>query len=67
MTRQTIHYTVELLLNGNFNIYEGDLCVSRHLRWKNISPAGAAEYVGTWVITWAEEEAKSKAEKESNR
>lgn len=62
--KQTIHYTVELLANGNFNIYEGDMCYSHKLRWQNISPAGAAEALGGWVITWAENE---KAHKEESK
>lgn len=60
MSKQTIHYTVELLQNGNFNIYEGDLCVERNLRWKNISPKGASEALGAWVITWAENEKEAR-------
>lgn len=60
MNRQTIHYTVELLQNGNFNIYEGTMCMRHKLVWQNITPAGAAECLGGWVITWAENEKKNK-------
>jgi len=61
--KQTIHYTVELLANGTFNIYEGDSCTQRNLRFAGLSPAGAAERVGTWVIDWYENE-KAKREEE---
>ena len=60
MDRQTIHYTVELLISGNFNIYEGNQCVARKLRWKNISPTGAAAALGSWVIDWSREEMAKK-------
>lgn len=63
-SRETIHYTIELRLNGNFNIYEGDTCTARTLKWSNISPAGTAEVLGSWVITWAEN-AKHEQNKDS--
>ena len=63
-SRQTIHYTVELLQNGNFNIYEGDACYRHTLRWGNVTPVGTAEILGSWVITWAENE---KAHKEESK
>lgn len=64
--RQTVHYTVELLQNGNFNIYDGTECVQRNLVWGNISPTGAAECLGGWVITWAKEAEKVKTQAETN-
>lgn len=62
MSRETIHYTVELLMNGNVNIYRGDSCTQRNLAWENISPAGAVEVIGGWIVTWSDNE-KDKRDK----
>ena len=54
--KQYIEYTVELLMSGNLNIYEGKMCYEKNFKFKNISPEGAAYYVGGWVLDWVASE-----------
>jgi hypothetical protein len=52
--RKNINYTLELLKNGNLNIYEGTTCTSRTLRWQNISVKDAVEAISGWIVPWVE-------------
>ena len=61
--RENMNYTLEVLKNGNLNIYEGTACTRRTLRWQNISVEGAKQVLSDWINPWVKSVMEESADK----